>query len=77
MRLFLQSAATKQAEEGKMQSNEADLISRIPTVSEIREKMIRNSRENRLLRSLYNLAKKLAKEQSSATNRGTGVVSAG
>ena len=77
MRLFLQSAATKQAEEGKMQSNEADLISRIPTVSEIREKMIRNSRENRLLRSLYNLAKKLEKEQSSATNRGTGVVSAG
>lgn len=60
-----------------MQSNEADLISRIPTVSEIREKMIRNSRENRLLRSLYNLAKKLEKEQSSATNRGTGVVSAG
>ena len=77
MRLFHQSAATKQAEEGKMQSNEADLISRIPTVSEIREKMIRNSRENRLLRSLYNLAKKLEKEQSSATNRGTGVVSAG
>lgn len=36
-----------------------DILSRIPSTTTIREKMGRNARENRLLRSLFLLARRI------------------
>lgn len=44
------------------------LLDAIPTPDEIREQMSRNAHENRFLRSLYRLSRRLAERKHQAAN---------